>query len=117
MAAADNHRVSEGQTMPGLHIPRTRALVQAYLRLPVDGVAVGVRAGPDTAQLVHASDPVGTALDNLQFILGEGPGVDAYRHGVPVLIPDLNAPAVLDRWPGFTPDAVAAEMSWICCRL
>jgi hypothetical protein len=108
MAAAEQHHTRQGDTMPGLHIPRTRALVEALLRLPVDGVAVGVGAGPDTAELVYSSDPVGSALDNLQFILGEGPCVDAFRQGRPVLVPDLDDPTVVHRWPWFTRDAVAA---------
>ena len=95
--------------MPGLHIPHTHALAQAFRRrLPVDGIAIGVRAGPDTAQLVYASDPVSTALDNLQFTLGEGPCVDAYQHGRPVLVPDLDDPEAVGRWPGFSRDAAAA---------
>jgi GAF domain-containing protein len=52
-------------------------------------------------------DPVGARIEALQFSLGEGPGVDAHVHGVPVFEPDLNRPR-LPRWPTFSAPAVQA---------
>jgi GAF domain-containing protein len=54
-----------------------------------------------------ASDPTSELLDDLQFTLGEGPGIDACRDGLPVAEPDLADPAS-PRWVAFTPPAVAA---------
>jgi hypothetical protein len=96
-------------TMSGVTVPHIRALAASFLRLlPVDGVSVGVRAGPDTAHLVHATNPVIAELDNIQLTLGEGPCVDAFRIGAPVLVPDLEHPTALQRWPGFAREATEA---------
>ena len=50
------------------------------------------------------TDEVSALIEELQFTLGEGPCVDAYRRARPVVEPDLADPAVR-RWP-FTPPAV-----------
>ncbi len=47
--------------------------------LPVNGASIVVRSGPDNTQLVHATDDVVAQLDELQFTLGEGPCLDAFR--------------------------------------
>ena len=94
--------------LPELNFPRIRALAARFLHLlPIDGVAVGVRTGSDTAHVVHATDPIAAALENLQFTLGEGPGMDAFRLGRPVLVPDLEAASAFERWPGFAHEAGA----------
>ena len=49
---------------------------------------------------------VSALIEELQYTLGEGPCVDAYRLGRPVLEPDLGAPSEA-RWPAFTHPAVA----------
>jgi hypothetical protein len=53
------------------------------------------------------SDEVSRVIEDLQHTLGEGPCVDAYNEGRPVLEPDLASPAT-QRWAAFTPAAVAA---------
>ncbi len=56
---------------------------------------------------VCASDPVTEAVEDVQFTLGEGPSVDAFHSGAPVLAPDIAEPGVM-RWPGFREGALAA---------
>ncbi len=56
---------------------------------------------------VASTDEVSTLIEDLQFALGEGPCVDAYREDRPVVEPDLVRAGQL-RWPGFTPPAVRA---------
>jgi GAF domain/ANTAR domain len=56
---------------------------------------------------VATTDVVSTLIEDLQFALGEGPCVDAYRLDRPVLEPDLANPSV-PRWVAFTPPAVHA---------
>jgi hypothetical protein len=46
-------------------------------------------------------------IEQLQYALGEGPCVDAYRQDWPVLEPDLANPDTT-RWPAFAPPAVEA---------
>ncbi len=54
-----------------------------------------------------ASDEVSVRLEELQFTLGEGPSVDAFRLDAPVTEPDLAAPEVR-RWLAFTSPALDA---------
>jgi hypothetical protein len=51
------------------------------------------------------TDPVSARIEELQYTLGEGPCVDAYRQGRPVLEPDLAEPA-LPRWVAFAAAAI-----------
>jgi len=54
-----------------------------------------------------SSNHVSAVIEDLQFTLGEGPGIDAYRDDRPVLEPDLADP-IIPRWVAFTPPAVHA---------
>ena len=78
--------------------------------IPVAGAAVSVTTTGGDRITVCASDPVAARLEELQFLLGEGPGVDAFRLRAPVLIADLDAPGAvgLMGWTAFGPAAVAA---------
>jgi len=61
-----------------------------------------------TPVLVHATDPVSRALEELQFAVGEGPAVDAQVTGEPVLVGDLTGRANGDsRWPALRAEADA----------
>jgi hypothetical protein len=51
------------------------------------------------------SDLATGLVEDLQFTLGEGPGIDAHGDGLPVLEPSLDAMSD-DRWPAFAPAAV-----------
>ena len=59
--------------------------------------------GPPSRGLVHATNPVSAGLEDLQLTVGEGPCLDAFASGGPILIPDLTAQTA--RWPAFTPAA------------
>jgi len=68
--------------------------------LDVDGAALSVIYDGAISRSLGSSSSVSRELDELQFTLGEGPCLDAVRSAAPVLIPDLNDPA-MQRWPGF----------------
>jgi hypothetical protein len=72
----------------------------------VTGAGVMVEGGEQRAPLCSSGAAAATILD-LCFTLGEGPGLDAHRHGAPVAEPDLAAPLRI-RWPSFAPSALAA---------
>jgi hypothetical protein len=72
--------------------------------LQVSGVAVTVLL-PGGGDVVWRTEGVSARLDDLQFTLGQGPGVDAAAAGQLVLEPDLEA-VPLQRWPVFTPAAL-----------
>jgi len=79
--------------------------------LGVDGASVTAVGGPAVSEPLSATDELAARLEELLFTTGEGPGVEGpgvedFRFGSPVLIPDL-AP-VTARWPGFAPAAMAA---------
>jgi hypothetical protein len=71
------------------------------------GAGIMLMAGELPLGSVCSSNQVSALIEDLQFTLGEGPCVDAYRHGRPVLAPNLAYP-VEARWLAFTPSAVAA---------
>jgi GAF domain-containing protein len=56
---------------------------------------------------VGTTNEVSVLIEQLQYTLGEGPCVDAYRQDRPVLEPDLAEPATI-RWLAFTGPAVDA---------
>lgn len=57
-----------------------------------------------TRDLVYATDTAAEQIDELQFTLGEGPCLAAYRSSVPELHPDMADPAATTRWPMFVPE-------------
>jgi GAF domain len=64
----------------------------------------------DPAQrvLMHTTGTRASELEEVQFTLGEGPCVDAFVSGTPVLVPDLGAAGWQARWPGFAVAGTAA---------
>ncbi len=56
---------------------------------------------------LSSTDDVSQLIEELQYTLGEGPCVDAYRQDAVVAEPDLAEPAAR-RWPAFTPPALRA---------
>lgn len=71
--------------------------------LPVTGAAISVMTVAGHRGVVSATDEVAESLEDAQFTVGEGPGVDAFATGRAVLVADLESP---DRetpgsWPAF----------------
>jgi hypothetical protein len=75
--------------------------------LPVHGMAVGVMRSDPVRETVYASDRVIAEIERRQFSLGEGPVLDAFKTGRPVLVPELGAPDPARRWPVFTGEVAA----------
>lgn len=71
-----------------------------------DGAALSLSTGTATQALVCATDEVASRVEELQFSLGEGPGVEAWRYGGASLAEDLGSAATAARWPFFAPAAV-----------
>jgi len=89
----------------GVGFAGARRLCRAAVsRFAVRGAAVTVRGG-GSQELLHATDPVIARLDDLQFVVGQGPGRDAFAGRVPVLEADLTSPSGVARWPVFGPEA------------
>ena len=92
--------IAEGGDAAPLRI--CQACVEA---LPIDGAAITMMTGADRQEPVCASDELSGRIDELQFSLGEGPCVEAYATGRPVLISDLRDGGVDQRWPVFSVNA------------
>jgi hypothetical protein len=81
----------------------------AVAELGVDGAGITVM-GSLEGGLSGARDQLASTgglarrLEDLQLTAGEGPCLDAYRHGRPVLVGDLAAES--SRWLGFGPEAL-----------
>jgi hypothetical protein len=74
----------------------------------VDGGGVSVISSHGMPVLVHATDSVARALEELQYAVGEGPTLDALAAGEPVLVDDLTGtPAPDGPWPTFQAEADA----------
>lgn len=73
----------------------------------VSGAGVMLMSDDIPRGSVLTTDEVSTLIEDLQFTLGEGPCVDAYRTDRPVMEPDLARPSNA-RWLAFTPPAVEA---------
>ncbi len=83
------------------------ALCRAAVRwLGVDGAAVTATGGLMAREPLSASDELSARLEELQFMMGEGPAAEDFAFGSPMLIPDLQS--VVARWPAFAPTAVSA---------
>jgi hypothetical protein len=80
----------------------------AMARLGISGVTLTVEAPPGWPETRYASELLGTRLAEIQVTVGEGPCLDVWQEGGPVLVPALDAPAVQHRWPLFAPLAVEA---------
>jgi GAF domain len=75
--------------------------------LPMTGAAITLMTDRGGQEPVCATDAVAGRLHDLQFSLGEGPCVDSFDTGRPVLVADIADPAD-GRWPVF---AAAADQA------
>jgi hypothetical protein len=66
------------------------------------GAGLSVMAGGGERGVTTASDAATERLEELQFVLGEGPCIDAFDSRRPVLVPEL-ADGAVGRWPVYTP--------------
>jgi GAF domain-containing protein len=71
------------------------------------GAGIMLMSGDTPQGSVCTTGDVSALVEELQYALGEGPCVDAYRHDRPILEPDLADPAT-PRWLAFTGPAVEA---------
>ncbi len=75
--------------------------------LGVSGAGLVLTSGGRSLDFIGVSDGVSEAVEQMEYTLGEGPCVSAYRTKQPVFDPDL-ADEGTDRWPEFRREALAA---------
>lgn len=73
--------------------------------LPAMGVGISLLSKGDDPLPVAAANGTSAQVEELQFLMGEGPCIDAYASRSPVLVPDLSA--AVATWPGYAPAAHA----------
>jgi hypothetical protein len=78
----------------------------AAAAVAVDGAGVTLMVSPTVRDTVHATDRVAGELEEWQLTFGQGPCLDTFADGGPVLVGDLRSPDCLARWPVFTPAAL-----------
>jgi hypothetical protein len=86
-------------------------LVKRLCRFAVDemalsGCALVLMSGRESAGMLAGAGRHASTVSGLQMELGEGPCLQAYASGVPVLLPDLAAEGA-SRWPAFAAAALA----------
>ena len=73
--------------------------------LPAMGVGISLLPQDSAPLPVAASSDSLAVVEELQFVLGEGPCIDAHALRRPVLVPDLGAAEASTTWPGYAPAA------------
>lgn len=91
---------------PGLAGWMQRLCRAAMQELSASGAGVSVMSQRGVVTVLGTSSPASEAVEQLPFTLGEGPCLDAYSSGRPVLIPHLRE-AASSRWLGYGPAALA----------
>jgi hypothetical protein len=81
-----------------------RLCAAAVRALSASGAGLSVMIQDGVRGLTTASDPATARIEDLQFVLGEGPCIDAFTARRPILVPELGD-AVSTRWPGYAPAA------------
>jgi hypothetical protein len=76
----------------------------AVRALSASGVGLSVMAADGIRGITAASDPASERIEELQFLLGEGPCIEAFASRRPVLVPNLSDGA-MSRWPVYAPAA------------
>ncbi|MFJ4629135.1 ANTAR domain-containing protein [Streptomyces sp. NPDC088847] len=117
-AAAERSRViSDGmaEVLRSLRLGEGGDPAQACARaLGAAGVALSLLVGDDrTAEPLWCHPELSARFEELQFTLGEGPGPEAVRTGLPVLEPDLERVRP-ERWPVLLPAARDLGVAGVC---
>jgi hypothetical protein len=88
-----------------VHLDSLRRICHAAVEaLSASGSGINVMTADGTRGVCAASDPVSERIEELQFVLGEGPCIDAFTARRPVLAADLSE-AAAHRWPVYAPAA------------
>jgi hypothetical protein len=84
-----------------------RVCVAAVLLLSLSGAGISLMVDGQLRGSAGVAEPGIAAVQELQLELGEGPCVDSWSRGEPMLEPDLAKPGIV-RWPSFAQAAVEA---------
>jgi GAF domain-containing protein len=81
--------------------------------LEVDAAGLLLADGPGALRLVAASTEQARVAELFQVQHREGPCLDSFRTGQPVIVSDIGSAEAAARWPGFAPAARAAGFAGV----
>lgn len=102
----------DGQQADGARIAAICGQLVTQLQVSGAGATVLSRTGGRTdgqdpnRGLVHATNETSARLEELQLTVGEGPCLEAFDSGGPVLAAELAAEVTRGRWPAYAADAM-----------
>ncbi|WCN79426.1 GAF and ANTAR domain-containing protein [Micromonospora sp. LH3U1] len=84
----------------------------AAQKLAASGAGISVMAEDGVRGAVAASDSASERIEDLQFVFGEGPSIDAFASRRPVLVANLGdlVDSADGRWPFYAPAAHAGGL-------
>jgi hypothetical protein len=85
-----------------------RVCMFAVSEMALSGCALVLLAGNEPFGMLAGAGRHSSTITELQFEFGEGPGLEAYASGSPILLPDLAVDGAA-RWPVFTAAATELE--------
>jgi hypothetical protein len=92
----------------GQHVDPARSVCLAAVEvLGVSGAGLVLMSGGQSLDFIGVSDGISEAVEQMEYTLGEGPCVSAFRSKTPVFDADL-ADEQKVRWPAFRRGALAA---------
>lgn len=80
--------------------------------LPISGVSVTLTGSGSVQGIANALEGLASELMDLEFTLGEGPSIDAFRTQSPVNVSDLELAQT--RWPFFSTSAIELGARSVC---
>jgi hypothetical protein len=79
-----------------------RQICKAFVAaLPVDGASLSLMTDGGDRAGVGTSDGSAASVAELEITVGEGPGLDAFDSGIPVIVHDIEGED-RSRWPAYT---------------
>jgi ANTAR domain len=97
-----------GRQSQGAPVSVAHVCAAAVAAVDVDGAGLTVMSSPTVRDTVHATDQVAGELEEWQLTFGQGPCLDSFTEGGPVVVVDLRSPDCAARWPVFTPAALGS---------
>ena len=107
MDAASRRRITTALAGAGPDSGERRLCATCALLLGVKGAAIAVVSESGYRGVLCSSNGAAAKIEDLQVTLGEGPGIDAHRLGVPVTDTDL-ATSGASQWLAFCAPALDA---------
>jgi hypothetical protein len=98
--------ISARARQEGMPVSLRHAVIACADSLASAGAGLVMARNGTPREPLLASSAITEELEELQFVLGQGPYMDAVAGHEPVLVADLAAPDAYNRWPVFAPAAV-----------